>query len=790
MSLHVGPSQLKTRTDPGGHTYTYEFDLFGRYSKMIGPDSTFKQIQYDDASNTVITFDENQHKREYHSDWAGNLLWVREYTDSVNCYLTQYTYDNLGNMTSATDANGNTTSYSYDPLFGINQVTYPDLTTDTYCYDAVGNLVQRTTLQGVTTFTYDATYRLITTRYPDQSFIAFEYDANGNRTLMSDPSGISEYMYDSRNRMASETRTIGGEPYSVSYAYDAASRVVSTTYPDQSVITYEYDSLNRLISIPGYATFTYTADSLVASTTYGNSTSTAYQYDDLNRLTSIHTQKNDLDLLSMDYSHDSSGNITQLGYARMKDQQWVQSTEIFEYDWLDRLEFAQGDYGALSYSFDPLGNRIALNDLTYTYNNMNELVSISDGTAFAYDDVGNMITRTNDDATWSYTYDKKSQLIQAKRDQHILGEYSYDGDGHRILKTEWIETLQEYQTTIYVYSGSNIIFEKNVSTESCATYIYGPSGRIAKKVDGLTDNYHTDHLGSTRLITDESGNPITEATYKPFGETSAAGDEEPYLYNGKEKDSTGLYYYGARYYAPEIGRFTTRDPLSGDALSPQTLNQYVYCLNSTLKYVDPQGMDCEFVVLPDGTISYELAELYNEMQKALDSMSEEDWNLINDLLSSSKIESKMKAVGIILDKAGIDFVDSGDLLMIEINDKPSGIAWKDIGRHYGITELSVGKTNTDLMGGMIYLNPKKIKEGGDLFMTLGHELVHSYHSAFHWDQIRYSPNPYVYGEYTAYTWSISVIGSVPHVTPSHSRDIATMYWRFRSEWLGIFDQIF
>jgi len=64
---------------------------------------------------------------------------------------------------------------------------------------------------------------------------------------------------------------------------------------------------------------------------------------------------------------------------------------------------------------------------------------------------------------------------------------------------------------------------------------------------------------------------------------------EKYKYTGKEKDITGLYYYGARYYDPTIGRFITRDPIKGSIMNPQTLNPYVYCLNNPMKYVDPDG---------------------------------------------------------------------------------------------------------------------------------------------------------------------------------------------------------
>jgi RHS repeat-associated protein len=56
-------------------------------------------------------------------------------------------------------------------------------------------------------------------------------------------------------------------------------------------------------------------------------------------------------------------------------------------------------------------------------------------------------------------------------------------------------------------------------------------------------------------------------------------------------DPTGFYYYGARYYDPATGRFTTRDPVFGDLTDPQSLNRYSYCRNNPHKYVDKNGRD-------------------------------------------------------------------------------------------------------------------------------------------------------------------------------------------------------
>ncbi|MBU7016819.1 MAG: hypothetical protein HXS44_04875, partial [Theionarchaea archaeon] len=372
---------LKAKTDPNGHVYAYEYDSQGRILECINPDFTTKQIQYDDITNMVTTLDENQHKKAYHYDWKGRLLQVREYTDPVNFYLTEYTYDLLGNMTSFTDAKGNTTSYEYNSLFGASRIVYPDSTVETFEYDSCGNVIGKVNGYGVTTFGYDTLSRLISISYPDHT-VTFAYDMNGNRTLMTDPEGQTSSVYDNRNRLLSETRTINGESYTVTHAYDAASQTTSLVYPDQNFVFYEYDSLGRMMNVSGYGEFTYNGESL-STVTFGNGVVTHYQYDNRHRPVNIQAKKDGTDILEMNYSYDFTGNLLQLGYDRMQGGQWVESVETYEFDWLDRLLSVDSLQGRITYTYDPVGNRLSQNDVNYTYNVMNELLS-GDGKIFTY----------------------------------------------------------------------------------------------------------------------------------------------------------------------------------------------------------------------------------------------------------------------------------------------------------------------------------------------------------------------------------------------------------------------
>ena len=147
----------------------------------------------------------------------------------------------------------------------------------------------------------------------------------------------------------------------------------------------------------------------------------------------------------------------------------------------------------------------------------------------------------------------------------------------------------------------------NPSATNYTSYIHA-IGKTFAKVDGILDPtlitaektayFHHDNLGSTRLMTDGDCKIVMDQDYMPFGgdlpevgQTEVLDKEaDGYKYTGqKQVASTGLYYYGARYYDPSIGRFISEDSYSGEIANPQTQNLYIYVVNNPLRYVDPTG---------------------------------------------------------------------------------------------------------------------------------------------------------------------------------------------------------
>jgi len=592
---------LASVTDPGNDTYTYTYDFLGRYKQISYPDSTSISYSYDDTSRKVTLTNGRGYDTIYWYDWLSRLTKVEEEYATDTFAVTTYQYDEIGHLTSFTDAENHTTSYTYTSLFGLTKTTYPDSKFEEYEYDNVGNITSFTDANGnETTYTYDDAYRLIEIEYEDQSTVSFTYDLNSNRTKMEDDTPTTgdstEYTYDYWNRLTSKTRHISTSTYTVSYEYDVANRLTKLTYPDSMQIIYSYDDLDRIVEIKRYVdgsndeilmdNIQYDTENLLTQFNYGNNLQAIYTYDSMDRPLTIDVKDGETFYLDLEFTWDNNSNITQIVNGwRDTDTDWNSDTESYNYDGLDRLTSASCTSWSHTYSYDKAGNRTAKDSITYTINSVNEVTALSDGTSFTYDDNGNRTQKTKGSDTWVYTYDYANRLAKVEKNSATMGEYVYDGDGRRL------QTTENSATTTYMYSGTKVLYEENAN--GTAAYIYGPTGRLAKRTtinqESSTFYYHTDLLGSTRLVTDEDKSIISAITYHPFGEVDVREGSEDYLFAGKEKDATGLYYYGARYYDPEIGRFITRDILRGNRFVPQSLNRYTYCFNNPLKYVDSWG---------------------------------------------------------------------------------------------------------------------------------------------------------------------------------------------------------
>lgn len=293
--------------------------------------------------------------------------------------------------------------------------------------------------------------------------------------------------------------------------------------------------------------------------------------------------------------------------------------------------YQRSDNARLEYDYDLGGNRtfkrvlVGNNDQTsyQYYENSNRLKQATNNLTgesfyYVYDENGNLIEKGNDyqvylDGSvefnkdrpaeyWRYEYTVRDRLKTVYRNEELMAEFTYDVDGKRIQS----ETKEEGRVS-YVFNFAGRVLYEEDGLDKKISYIYAHQKQIAR-VEGIVGGdgeiiyYHHDNLGSTRVVTDSQGKLIWEQDYMPFGEALHKPEtievdfdiNVEYKFTGqRDVRGIGLYYYGARHYDPEIGRFITEDSYLGEVINPLSQNLYIYVLQNPLKYIDPTGNSSE-----------------------------------------------------------------------------------------------------------------------------------------------------------------------------------------------------
>ena len=188
--------------------------------------------------------------------------------------------------------------------------------------------------------------------------------------------------------------------------------------------------------------------------------------------------------------------------------------------------------------------------------------------------------------TYEYNADNKLSRIMSGRDD--IATFSYDLFGRRIAKKEG------YEEKRYIYDGLNRIAEIDGQGKVEKKFMFGSGIDEVISVENAGRNakeyFLHDGLGSVTGVVGHSGNIKKRYSYSSFG--TSAEKPEYYGFTGREyDDSSGLYYYRARYYNSKLGRFTQQDPLG----MPDGMNRYIYVNNNPGNWVDPLGLKTYYI---------------------------------------------------------------------------------------------------------------------------------------------------------------------------------------------------
>jgi RHS repeat-associated protein len=600
------------------------------------------------SEKTTVT-DQASVVHDYSVDGSGRLAQVTEHP-ATGSLLTTYGYDALDdlvcaaqNSTQASCASqtGQKRTFVYTSLKRLYTATNPESGTSTFLYDNNGNLTNaydaRPSGSNLVYRVYDELNRVTAKTHDDGSTpdVSYTYGIVGTSpaygigrlTQVSVPSkspAANYTAFDPLGRVTASNQTTNGQTYGFSYTYNAAS-LSSETYPSGRTVTTSYDTANRVSQVaatfPANKTYvsgiTYAPHGDFASYGYGNGVGRSATYNPRlqpTAMTDSISGKPNYALQLLPYWGDNAtqtvnnnGNLRGLNiftYAAPGFTTQLNFWEAMTYDGVNRLS-SISDSGGWSESFsyvdqnnkDYYGNMwvasatgLSLNAQTPTTATAYDLTANRLKSPAAYDAAGDQLVPLAQGAT--YSYDEERRMISVTDTPLGTTNYTYDGDGRRILKQQ----LTSGVTTTYIYDAFGQLASEYNSNSTIITPVCN------------TCFLSWDHLGSTRMVTDQSGNLIARHDYLPFGgeilsgtggRTSAWGapDGVNQKFTGKERDQeTGLDYFGARYYGSSMGRFMSPDwsakvqPVPYAKLdNPQSLNLYSYVGNNPLSRVDPDG---------------------------------------------------------------------------------------------------------------------------------------------------------------------------------------------------------
>ncbi|WP_169741313.1 RHS repeat-associated core domain-containing protein [Andreprevotia chitinilytica] len=605
-------------TDPEGRKTSHIYDQRRRLTSSTNAAGETTSQSYDLANNKLGITHPLGNADSFQYDTANRMVLV---TDAVS--TTKYGYDTNSNHTDLTDGNGHHTSYAYDALNRRTSVNYPDGATESFGYDANGNLLTHTDANGtVITRGYDALNRDTSQAFSRSndglSGVTTGYDANNNVLSVIENYGSGTFTttngYDDFDRL--QTRT---DPYGTvaQYSYDAnGNRTRLLTQPDGRITNYSYDVLNRLTQINGQGgvdTFAYDRSSLLLTqAAITNSINSVYSYDLGKRVSTVTHGKSGAPFNSTSYQYDKNGNRLQEKVNRPTGAQLT----TYTFDAADRLTGTTvadaNQSSSTGYSYDAVGNRLTENvsttvgattsslNKTYSYNTRSQLtgITVQDSTkgnssiTLSYDPQGNLTSKTSGADTTVYTYDGRDQLISIARNGTPLGQYRNNADGYRVEKNATVNGVtQQFHT---YWDGVNALQDTD-ATGLLARYDFAGHNPIGmwQRDQGAQQLAH-DALGSIIATTDATGTVQSETLYDAWGNPTlkVGSSANKFGYTGHQMDGeSGLIYFKARYYDPEIGRFITQDPAAGKDEEPLSYQKYLYAYANPTVYEDLDGYE-------------------------------------------------------------------------------------------------------------------------------------------------------------------------------------------------------
>ena len=573
VNTYDGIDRLSTTTLPEGNGVAFTYDtknnpLTVTQTPKTGATTIVRTYTYDPLWNKVASASELGVLSTFSYDSVtGNLVSGTADVGAGHVNATsRFSYNSLGQVTTATDPLGVVTLNAYDSFgnltsstrdYGtgrLNQITK-------FSYNNLGDAISLTDPNGnVTTSTFDAGRRLTSVTDPKALVTAFTYDADSNLLLTQQSASgtvlrTTSATYTPVGQVATSTDANGK---TTRYTYDADVRLASVTDPVGNVTSFTYDANSRRQNVYNTAIqagplvqLAYTANGLSASVTDAKSHVVSFTYDTLDRLsaTTYPDGSPDKETLTYDANSNVSKRVTRKGNIDGSG-----GAISFGYDTLNRVctktigtsvvTCGTTGSGTTNYSYDRVGHLIGANDsgaaialpsgsgasytTATTYDALNRPLNTSwspaatqstpagsSNTIFThgYDANNRRITQAANDNSWlNYPASASSTAYTT----NVLDQYSavggtpvtYDGNGNLASDGTFSYCYDTESRLTSILSAGTCASP----TTTVASYGYDAQGRRkSRTVSGVTTLFVTD--ADNREVLEYNGSGVTQRWY-------------------------------------------------------------------------------------------------------------------------------------------------------------------------------------------------------------------------------------------------------------------------------------
>ena len=589
------------------------------------PSGQARRIEHPDGSRLVVRYAFNRIEKwdantaltdppavERYNAW-GHLTEVAQPDGTGHTVIYRYTNDELGRPTQVEDpSDRRLVAYTYAGPGPAIQITHADAGQRTYWRDAQGQLRLRTDSLGRRLILdYDAQGRLtqaIDATEPAAPVVVRKMVYAGSRLVQVQEGAIRlRYRYNSSGRPEQKVYDFGGgETLALRREYGLLGELRALVYPDGTRVDLTYDQCETVRSALGFVeSVHYDAYASPTRINFAGGPFATFSYDPATRrLQTTALEGAAGPVRRLVYTYDHNGNVVTLL------DELPGGTEVrrFGYDRLYRLTRAQTHRNNLtgplldddSYAYTPAGDLVrnpealtgpmVYGDPVHAgWLTQVQVAGTAAASRLAYD-AGGCLTRF--DNLTDLSYDIWDRLVAATLADGSTVQFEYDHQGARVRKTvvragiarqtRYVENLYEDGpdgAQLHVYLGRLLVATRHKSAAGAVQTAF----------------VLTDHLGTLIAACDPSGIPLHNQVYTPFGLSRRAPSGYDRFLGLTPDAELGLTQFGARYYAPLLGRFITPDWFIIENPSralrlPQALNAYSYAINNPVMFKDTTGL--------------------------------------------------------------------------------------------------------------------------------------------------------------------------------------------------------